>query len=73
LARQDDESRRSKISSARKIIYSQGYAVNSAPVETILKEQSLVPIAASTLLTTYVHYPHYPTECVFGKAEPYGL
>ncbi|KAI0055695.1 hypothetical protein BV25DRAFT_1815207 [Artomyces pyxidatus] len=43
LARVDDARRRSQISSARKIIYEKDYAVNSAAVERILKEESLVP------------------------------
>ncbi|KAI0058498.1 hypothetical protein BV25DRAFT_1810603 [Artomyces pyxidatus] len=43
LARVDDAKRRSQISSARKIIYEQDFAVNSAAVERILKEESLVP------------------------------
>jgi len=43
LARIDDESRRRKINIAREIIYEKNYAVNSEPVEALLKEQSLVP------------------------------
>jgi hypothetical protein len=43
LARVDDEARRRKIEIAREIIYRNNYAVDSQPVETILKDESLVP------------------------------
>lgn len=45
LAREDNQSRRAKVSGARKVIYDRNYAVTSAPVEALLKEQSLVPTA----------------------------
>jgi len=39
----DNPKRRSEISSARRIIYEENYMVNSAAVEKILKQESLVP------------------------------
>ncbi|KAH7904408.1 hypothetical protein BJ138DRAFT_1138545 [Hygrophoropsis aurantiaca] len=45
LARTDDAHRRNAISNARKLIYEQGWAVDSAPVERLLKPDSLVPTA----------------------------
>lgn len=41
--RLDNNQRRSQISSARRAIYELNYRVNSAAVERMLKEQSLVP------------------------------
>jgi len=43
LARVDSEAWRRKINAAQEIIYQKNYAVDSAPVELILKEESLVP------------------------------
>lgn len=48
LARVDDEGRRRKVESAREIIYTKNYAVDSEPVENHLKDQSLVPTVVST-------------------------
>jgi hypothetical protein len=45
LARVDDETRRRKVHTARHIIYGKNYAVDYDGVETLLKEQSLVPTA----------------------------
>jgi hypothetical protein len=50
LARHDDEARRRKVNAARRIIYNENYAVDSNPVETLLKEQSLVPTSVSLIL-----------------------
>lgn len=47
LSRVDDEAKKSKVATARTIIYEKNYAVDSAPVEVLLKEQSLVPTAVS--------------------------
>jgi hypothetical protein len=41
--RRDDTARREKVSKARKLIYEDGYVVNSAKVEELLKPESLVP------------------------------
>jgi hypothetical protein len=49
LSRVDDEDRRRKVETARDIIYKKNYAVDGSPVETILKEQSLVPTSVSVL------------------------
>ena len=43
LARVDDIRRRSKVYAARRIIYERCYQVNSAAVEALLKDESLVP------------------------------
>ena len=43
LARVDDEAWRHKIDRAWEIVYKKNYAVDSQPVETILKAESLVP------------------------------
>ncbi|KAH7919882.1 hypothetical protein BV22DRAFT_1022211, partial [Leucogyrophana mollusca] len=43
LARLDDGHRQAAISNARKLIYEQGYAVDSAAVDRLLKPHSLVP------------------------------
>jgi hypothetical protein len=51
LARVDDEARRAKVATAREIIYKKNYAVDSAPVEKILKPQSLVPNSVSAMVT----------------------
>lgn len=48
LARVDDESRRSKVDLARDIIYNKNFTVNSQHVESLLKEESLVPTAVSS-------------------------
>lgn len=45
LARTDDSERKAKVSSARRIIYEENYAVNSKPVELLLKGDSLVPVS----------------------------
>ncbi|KAJ7076247.1 hypothetical protein B0H15DRAFT_790815 [Mycena belliarum] len=41
--RRDDSLRREKVAAARKLIYEDGYVVNSARVEDLLKSESLVP------------------------------
>jgi hypothetical protein len=43
LARTDDLSHQSKVTAARNLIYDRNYAVDSAPVERLLKDESLVP------------------------------
>jgi hypothetical protein len=50
LARCDDETRRYTVNAARRIIYQENYAVDSNAVETLLKEQSLVPTSVSAIL-----------------------
>ncbi|KAG1835329.1 hypothetical protein DFJ58DRAFT_670446, partial [Suillus subalutaceus] len=41
--RVDDHARQSKIATSRSLIYDGGYGVRSNPVESLLKEHSLVP------------------------------
>lgn len=50
LARVDDDAKRRKVEIARDIIYKKNYAVDSAAVEAILKEESLVPASVSSTL-----------------------
>ena len=50
LARVDNLSYRAKISSARKLIYESNFAVDSLPVQRLLKPESLVPTEVSCLL-----------------------
>jgi hypothetical protein len=52
LARVDDDCRKDKVSTARRIIYDKNYAVNSTAVENILKQQSLVPTSVSLETST---------------------
>lgn len=56
LVRRDDESRRNLVDRARKIIFEKGNLVNSAAVERLLKDQSLVPVKASTNPTSPTLY-----------------
>lgn len=59
--RRDDANRREKIAEARKLIYEEGYVVNSTKVDDILKPESLVPTEVSTF-----HYPEMsaPAKCI---------
>ena len=50
-SRMDDQDRRNKIEKSLDIIYNKGLAVDSAAVENLLREQSWVPTAVSSLLT----------------------
>jgi hypothetical protein len=45
MARVDDIHRRSSVNTARQLIYEKNYRVNSAAVENILRDKSLVPTA----------------------------
>ena len=68
LLRSDNPKRRSEISSARCIIYEENYMVNSAAVEKILKQESLVPnlvISPSAPKTGNINL--CLKECFFGK------
>ena len=47
LARVDSPSYRAKINKARQLIYEGNFVVDSAPVERILKPESLVPTGVS--------------------------
>ena len=50
LARVDDEKRRNAVSTARDIIYSKNYAVNSKALKSFLTEQSLTPTIVSEVI-----------------------
>jgi hypothetical protein len=47
LARVDNLERRGRIKAAREIIYVKGYKIDSKAVEDLLRQDSLVPTAAS--------------------------
>jgi hypothetical protein len=47
MARTDDIHRRTSINTARRLIYEKNYRVNSAAVENLLRDKSLVPTAVS--------------------------
>jgi hypothetical protein len=44
MARIDNNQRRSRVSSARKLVYEMNLRINGAAVERLLREMSLVPI-----------------------------
>ena len=50
LARIDDTTRRSRVVDAREAIYSNNFAVDGVAVESLLKENILVPTAVIILL-----------------------
>jgi hypothetical protein len=45
MARIDNNARQGKITAARRLIYEKDYIVNSAAIEGLLKDESLVPTA----------------------------
>lgn len=55
LARVDDVKRRTRVEAARKAIYEQNLGVDSAAVERLLKDDSLVPAAVSS--TSFIMRP----------------
>jgi hypothetical protein len=67
MARTDDIHRRSSIDTARRLIYEKNYRVNSAAVESILRDRSLVPTAVSSVYSLRWKQYLYPkiTECLF--------
>jgi hypothetical protein len=48
LARIDNLQRQAKVSAAREMIYESNWAVDSAPVQRVLKPESLVPTEVSS-------------------------
>ena len=48
LARVDNLQRQAKITAAREMIYERNWAVDSAPVQRLLKPESLVPTEVSS-------------------------
>ena|ERR1700722_19656742 len=67
LTRIDDDKRRGLVSAAQKAIYQGNFDVDSAPVERLLKPQSLVPTTVrNSLLSEYTFSSSsFFTECVF--------
>jgi hypothetical protein len=67
LARVDTLNRRSRIAAARYHIYEKEYAVNSAAVEKLLGDDSLVPSMACIISRLRIHLTDgaYHLECVF--------
>ena len=59
-ARHDNDEYRWKVDTARDIIYNRHFTVNSEAVETILKEESLVP----TKVNIYTNPHRQPFSCV---------
>lgn len=60
LARVDTSERRKAVSKSRKHIYEGNYAVNSSPVEKLLKAESLVPTTVSQLFVSF--FCHHKTN-----------
>ena len=68
LARVDDVSRRSRVEAARESIYKNNNKVNSAGVEKLLGNDSLVPTAVRLISAPACHYLRsycFESECVF--------
>ena len=55
MARVDDSSRQGKVYAARRLIYEKQYRINGAAIESLLKDQSLVPTAV---------YPSFLASCI---------
>ena len=54
MARVDDNSRQGKVYAARRLMYEKQYRVNGAAIESLLKDQSLVPTSVRVLLIRFV-------------------
>ena len=67
-ARTNDNVYREKIREAQALIYGKNWAVESAPVQRILKPQSLVPTLVSLRHgeLAFVSKLKLETECIFG-------
>jgi hypothetical protein len=50
MARTDDIHRRTSVNTARQLIYEKNFRVNSAAVENLLQDKSLVPTAVSSYI-----------------------
>jgi hypothetical protein len=59
LARSDDQTHQSLISTARKAIYENNFDVDSAMVERMLKPQSLVPTSVCSFLLSSSQYSSF--------------
>jgi hypothetical protein len=66
LARKDNDERRVKISSARKLIYEQHFVVDATRVEDLLKAESLVPtkVGSHIVHIFFISTAHPCVECV---------
>jgi hypothetical protein len=53
MARVDDMRRRNIVDAARRVIYEKNFRVNSAAVERMLQDASLVPTAVRVHLITF--------------------
>ena len=73
LSRVDTLQRRNKVSSARRIIYEENYRINSAAVERILKEESLVPTSVRIPPSPVHRHSDYQQERFFRKVANLGL
>lgn len=65
LARHNTAERQAKVLQARSLIYDQGYAVNSAKVDELLKNESLVPTIVSLMPSSYLTDTEFIQECIF--------
>ena len=69
LSRVDDHTRQWKIQNARRLIYEDNRAVDSAPVQHLLKPESLVPTevriptATETILVMTFQRTHFQCDC----------
>lgn len=73
-ARIDDEQRKSKVESARNIIYNKNYAVDSDAVEKILRDESLVPTIVSLISADITNLKLMIAQNAFSKRlGPSGL
>jgi hypothetical protein len=61
----DDDSRQSKILKVRKLIYKYNYTVNSLQVQSLLKEESLVPTMVTSPGLELNVFRLTSIECIF--------
>lgn len=70
LLRVDNDSRQSKVLKARKLIYEDNYAVNSLQVQSLLKEESLVPTMVTLPSLELNAFMLTSVECIL-RETPY--
>ena len=68
----NDERRGAMVNAARSLIYEKNFAVGSAAVERILKQQSWVPTSVSLELPSQTMTEHL-VECIFRSPRSYGF
>jgi hypothetical protein len=71
--RKDDDQRRAKVSSARRIIYELQYAIDSKHVENILKEQSYIPTTVRKPSSNCTVTLKEHTQNAFSRLHPFGF